>query len=273
MLPSNFSGSEVFAVTTPINTNGGKLSGFEINYQQPFTFLPGNGKNFGALVNYTFVKSKIAYAVSPTSMATITDDLINLSPNSFNATLYYDDGKFSARHSGSYRSGFLQAVPATNNNDVAGKNSTVNVDASMSYKVNKNLEFTLEAINLTNQANDQYISSQRNSSVVNHVTGREYMAGIRYKFCSQCAVAIRSRELAEVMRMGVFALAGKTPTFSSGFTPTGVSGRCKAAPTRASSPVKKQNTYGSLNVVQRIDLPYEILLVVRRFRHGGIHLF
>ena len=182
LLPSNFSGSEVFAVTTPINTNGGKLSGFEINYQQPFTFLPGNGKNFGALVNYTFVKSKIAYAVSPTSTATITDDLINLSPNSFNATLYYDDGKFSARLSGSYRSGFLQAVPAINNNDVAGKNSTVNVDASMSYKVNKNLEFTLEAVNLTNQANDQYISSQRNSSVVNHVTGREYMAGIRYKF-------------------------------------------------------------------------------------------
>ena len=49
--------------------------------------------------------------------------------------------------------------------------------------------------------------------------------------------------------------------------------RCKAALTRASSPVKKQNTYGSLIVVQRIDLPYEILIVVRRFRHGGIHFF
>ena len=182
LLPANFTGNEVFALTTPINTDGGKLSGFEINYQQPFTFLSGRGKNFGALLNYTQVKSKIAYLVSPTSSTTITDDLLNLSPKSYNATLYYDDGRFSARVSGSYRQSFVTRVPGQNNNDVEGKNSSLNVDASMSYKVNKNFEVTLEAVNLTNQANDQFISRLRNSSVVNSVTGREYLAGIRYKF-------------------------------------------------------------------------------------------
>jgi len=182
LLPSNFTGDEVFQVTTPINTNGGKLTGFEINYQQPFTFLPGWGKNFGTLLNYTQVKSKIEYLVSPTSSTTITDDLLNLSPKSWNATLYYDDGKFSARVSAAKRGGFLTRVPGQNNNDVEGKNGSLNVDASVSYKINDQLEVTLEGVNLTNEANDQFISRARNSSVVYNVTGREVLFGFRYKF-------------------------------------------------------------------------------------------
>jgi TonB-dependent receptor len=182
LLPANFTGEEVFQVTRPINTEGGKLSGFEINVQQPFTFLPGKLSNFGTLLNYTQVKSKIDYAVSPTSNAVIRDDLINLSPKSWNASLYYDDGVFSARVSASHRSAFITRVPGQNNNDVEGKNETTNVDLSVSYKVNKQLELTLEGVNLTNEANDQFISRARNSVVVYHKTGREYLIGARYKF-------------------------------------------------------------------------------------------
>ena len=182
LLPSNFNGSEVFQVTTPINTNGGALKGYEINYQQPFTFMGGWARNFGTLLNYTFVKSKIQYLVSPTSATTITDDLLNLSPKSYNATLYYDDGKFSARVSTSYRKSFLQRVPGQNNNDVEGKNSTTNVDASVSYKLTPQIDLTLEGVNLTNEANDQFISRARNSSVVYNKTGREFLVGVRAKF-------------------------------------------------------------------------------------------
>ena len=169
-------------MTTPINTNGGTLKGLELNFQQPFTFLPGMGKNFGVLLNYTMVDSKIEYLVSPTSSVTITDDLLNLSPRSWNATLYYDDGTFSGRLSASSRSDFLTRVPGQNNNDVEGKASSLNLDLSLSYKANKHLEYTLEGINLLNTPNDQFISRARNSSVVNNVTGREYMIGVRYKF-------------------------------------------------------------------------------------------
>jgi len=182
LLPSNFNGNEVFAVNTPINTNGGRLNGFEINYQQPFTFLPGIGKNFGTLLNYTVVQSKIDYATTATGGSYITDDLLNLSPTSWNATFYYDDGTFSGRISASARSSFLTRVPGQNNNDVEGKNGSVNVDFSMNYKVNKNLDVTLEATNLINTPNDQFISRARNSAVVYNVTGRELLIGARYKF-------------------------------------------------------------------------------------------
>ncbi len=182
LIPANFTGDEVFQVTTPVNTEGGKLTGFELNYQQPLTFLPGIGKNFGVLLNYTQVRSRIAYLISPTASATITDDLLNLSPKSYNGTLYYDDGRFSARVSGSFRSSYLTRVPGQNNNDVEGTNKSFNVDASVSYKWNDKLELTLEGVNLTNQANDQFISRARNSSVAYTVTGREVLAGFRYKF-------------------------------------------------------------------------------------------
>jgi len=182
LLPAGMTGDEVFAVTAPINTSGGRLSGFELNVQQPFSFLPGWGKNMGVLLNYTQVKSRIEYVVSPTSASTVTDNLVNLSPKSFNATLYYDDGVFSARVSGSQREAFLTRVPGQNNNDVEGKNKSFNVDLSVSYKVNDRLDLTLEGVNLTNQANDQFISNARDSVVVNNVTGREWVMGLRYKF-------------------------------------------------------------------------------------------
>jgi hypothetical protein len=40
------SASDVFIASTPVNSKGGMLRGFEINMQQPFSFLRGIGKNF-----------------------------------------------------------------------------------------------------------------------------------------------------------------------------------------------------------------------------------
>jgi iron complex outermembrane receptor protein len=182
LLPSNFTGDEVFQVTTPVNTQGGPLKGWEINYQQPFTFLPGIGRHFGVLLNYTRVQSTIEYLVSPTTTATVTDDLVGLSPKSWNATLFYDDGRFSARVSGAYRSAFLTRVPGQNNNDVEGTNESLNVDASISYKITPNFEVVFEGVNLTNEPTDQFISRARNSVVSHSYTGREYLVGVRAKF-------------------------------------------------------------------------------------------
>ena len=182
LLPSNFTGDEVFAVTTPINTKGGPLKGWEVNYQQPFTFLPGIGRHFGVLLNYTRVESTIEYLVSPTSTTTIKDELIGLSPKSWNATLYYDDGRFHARVSAAHRSAFLTRVPGQNNNDVEGTNESTNVDASISYQITPNFQVVLEGVNLTNEPVDQFISRARNSVVSHSYTGREYLVGIRAKF-------------------------------------------------------------------------------------------
>lgn len=183
LLPANFTGNELFLVTAPINTSGGPLKGFEISYQQPFRFLPGFLSNLGAILNFTLVDSKIEYVTSATNTALIRDDLVNLSPRSWNATLYYDDGRFSIRGSVAYRSDYLQRVPAQNvANDVEGKNSTLNVDASASFAINDHITLTAEAINLTDQYNDQFVDRDRNSPSVVHHTGRQFYIGARVRF-------------------------------------------------------------------------------------------
>jgi iron complex outermembrane recepter protein len=171
-----------FDITSPINTPGGPLKGFEINYQQPFSFLPGVWSGFGVLLNYTHVESEIKYAISPTSSLYVNADLVNLSPDAYNATLYFENKRFSARVSGSYRDRYLQTVPGRNGNDFEGKNETFNVDANMTYNVNDHLSVTLEGINLTDEYNDQFVDTAGDRASVYHHTGRQYFFGARYSF-------------------------------------------------------------------------------------------
>lgn len=159
----------------PVNTDGGDLDGFEISYQQPLTFLPGFLSNLGLLANYTYVDSQIEYPNGT------TNTLTNLSKRAYNATLYYEDDRFSARVSGTYRDGYLTEVPGRNGSAIEGVVDTFNVDASASYNVNDQLSLTLEGINLTDEVPTQYVGIY-NLVSVHHHTGRQFFAGFRYRF-------------------------------------------------------------------------------------------
>ncbi len=165
----------------PINTHGGSLKGFELSYQQPFRFLPGFWKNFGALLNYTYIESEIQYPSPGAPGGFVSAPLTGLSKEAWNATLYYEDRDFSARVSAAYRDGYLTRVPGQNGNSVEGTNSTLNIDASASYQIDDNFSITLEALNLTDEANDQYVDASNRPSVFHH-TGRQFFLGIRYTY-------------------------------------------------------------------------------------------
>jgi iron complex outermembrane recepter protein len=165
-----------------VNGPGGDLKGFEVGYQQPFTFLPGFWGNFGTQLNYTGVDSEITYinANSPTGFT--NDDLVGLSRSAFNATLYYETDKFGARVSAAYRDEYLTRVPGRENNDVEGTKEVTTIDMSARYTVIENLDLTLEGINLTDEYEDQYLDSVGNRLSYYHHTGRSYLVGARYKF-------------------------------------------------------------------------------------------
>ena len=172
-----------FQLTQALNTDGGPLQGFEISYQQPFTFLPAPFDGFGVQLNYTQVSSEIDYCSSVTCTTFVTDDLVNLSPRAYNATLYYEKDRLSARVSTSYREGYLQNVPGRNGNATEGKVETVNVDASASFKITEKLMVTVEALNLTDEFNHQWVGGDgRESTSVYHHTGRQIYMGFRYTF-------------------------------------------------------------------------------------------
>lgn len=176
--------STVFQLTAAVNTEGGPLKGFEISYQQPFTFLPGPFSNLGVQANYTRVQSEIDYCNDALCSTFVTDDLINLSPESYNLTFYYEDDKLSARLSGAVRDRYLQNVPGRNGNAIEGKKETFNLDASASYQLNDEVELTFEALNLTDEENHQFVGdgASRESTSVYHHTGRQYYVGARYRF-------------------------------------------------------------------------------------------
>lgn len=177
-----------WTVSVPVNTPGGDIKGAEVSFQQPFSFLPGWLSSFGTIVNYTYVTSNIKYvdtnAVPQPGVPQqyVDNTLLNLSKNAANATLYYDNGTWSARVSGSYRSPYLTAVPGNNLNDVEGTKQTINIDFASAWNITEQLQVSLEALNLTNQFQYQYVDSNGNRMNYYHQQGRDYLLGARYKF-------------------------------------------------------------------------------------------
>jgi iron complex outermembrane recepter protein len=175
--------------SVPSNTDGGDLKGFEINYQQPLSFLPGFFSHFGLLLNYTGVESEIEYLAPPVIVngvaqpqTTVTDDLTGLSKSAYNATLYWENEVVSTRVSAAYREEYLTTVPGRNNNNVEGTAETLSIDASASWSVTDSLDLTLEALNLTDEFQDQWVDSNGDRLSYYHHQGRQYLLGARYKF-------------------------------------------------------------------------------------------
>ena len=177
-----------FVFSVPLNTPGGDLTGYEFNYTQPFTFLPGLWSNLGLQLNYTWVDSQIQYLQSSGAAAQKTD-LTGLSKNAWNATLFYEGERFSARVSATTRDDYLIQVPGTEvgfnsaANGVHGQMGTTVVDASIHYKLTDRLDLTLEGSNLTNEAQESYVGNPSLSLPLEYIeTGRMYAIGLRYKF-------------------------------------------------------------------------------------------
>jgi TonB-dependent receptor len=179
---------QIWTINSITNGTGASLKGAEISIQAPFRFLPGFLANFGGIANATFVDSKAAYTVSGPAVVpggaliavNRTATLFGLSKRAFNGTLYYEDTKFSARVSASYRSGFLDATSGTGN-VFEGYNSSINVDASMRYRLTEQLELSLEGINLTDEYRDRFADVDANRNYEYNHFGRTILFGARFK--------------------------------------------------------------------------------------------
>lgn len=189
---------QLWTITRNVNGSGASLKGIELSVQAPFKFLPGFLSNFGAIANATFIDSTATYTVSgpivvaniappagnnaigPNVSATRTGTLFGLSKRSYNGTLYYEDKKFSARGSISYRGPYVDANSATGN-VFEGYSSTINVDASVRYRFTDWLEFSVEGVNLTDEYRYRYTDLDANRNYENNHFGRTILVGARVK--------------------------------------------------------------------------------------------
>ncbi|GFE83806.1 hypothetical protein GCM10011487_58060 [Steroidobacter agaridevorans] len=182
---------------------GGDIKGYELIYQQDLSFLPGVFSNLGVQFNYTHIDSELQYVIDPGTPAGAANPRpqivqagpwLGASPNSYNATVYYETEKWSARVSGAYRDGYVTQYPVASGscdpgvcdsplvNDFVGSEDTLNVDASMSYELNEAITLSLEALNLTNQADERWAYQDSPLVTQYRSTGRQYFAGVRLRF-------------------------------------------------------------------------------------------
>jgi iron complex outermembrane recepter protein len=134
----------VSTYTRQVNLNTAKLTGLELSAQSDFFFLPGALKNMGVVANLTLIDSETTNLVNGKNQKT---DIFGLSDVNANATLYYETAKYGGRVSANYRSDYLI--------DSGGFNATTYVDAAAFYQLTPRIRLSLDAINLTNEREEQ----------------------------------------------------------------------------------------------------------------------
>jgi len=184
---STASPSELFNFSRSNNTPGGPLSGIEVNVQLPFRFLPGFLSNFGALANFTRVRSNINYILQTNPVTgqptlAVTAPLVGLSPETASGTVYYEDDRFSIRSTVNYRSGYLTGIPGPVDSDANGAASSIFVDASASYNINKNIKLIAEVQNITNERNRLYTDTTRQDPLYTAYFGRTFALALNLQF-------------------------------------------------------------------------------------------
>ena len=193
----NFGGTDRSGYTLSTLRNGGDgyINGLEIAYSQSVegwveqAGLPAWLGGFGFQGNVNINDSEVtipAVGAVPQRKAPLTgsSDLI------YNASVYYEKYGLSARLAYQFRTEWGQSVgeyqvlngavvPVTNG-DVYWDDDE-ELDLSIRYAINENLEWTFDAVNLTDDAGVRY-GNDPGHPIEHETFGRRYIMGVRYNF-------------------------------------------------------------------------------------------
>jgi iron complex outermembrane recepter protein len=150
-----------YVLTVPVNSSG-HVSGIELAYEQPvFT-------NFGVSANYTYADGKEAGG----------GPLVGTSRETYNLGAYFENDTFNARVSYNYRSAFFSGLDRAT---AFSQDAVSSVSASLGYRVNDNLSFTLDGQNLNNPTL-RYYALNEDQPRSSYQSGRQYYLNARVKF-------------------------------------------------------------------------------------------
>ena len=164
---STLAGQDVFStytVSVPSNVDG-SVKGVELNYIQPI------GDNYGVAANYTFASGH----------ADGNKPLQGTSKTTANVSAFYEDKKFNARISYTYRSSFYAGVARADNFYQAG---TANLAFSLGYNFTDWMALSFDAMNLNNPKLSYYTKSDviGKQPYYFYTNGRQYYVNLRFKF-------------------------------------------------------------------------------------------
>ncbi|MES3023013.1 MAG: TonB-dependent receptor [Pseudomonadota bacterium] len=144
-----------YRINRPHNTTEGNLEGFELAYQQFYDKLPGLLGGLGLQANITYMDGGLTELDAATNKM-VTNTFAGMSKISYNVVGLYEMGPWSGRLAYNWRDKFV----AEYNYRGLGTNLIVapikTLDASISYKIGKDVTLSLDANNLMDSPYNDY---------------------------------------------------------------------------------------------------------------------
>ncbi|WP_158966413.1 TonB-dependent receptor [Paraglaciecola sp. L3A3] len=193
----NVEGEDLETIVTTQQTTEDTTSiyGVEMTATHAFNYLPGFLSNFGVKLSYNWADSDFEVEDGNFGSSTIIDpdtgsevgrvgivppaEIFGFSDTVISSQFYYQEGDFNAQLIYKYRSEYFQQYVSTPQN-LRYVGDTGVYEARVSYKLNKNLKVSLEAINLFDEPKRQFNPTPDNFSEIN-VYGPRIYAGFQYK--------------------------------------------------------------------------------------------
>ena len=179
-LPADAHPGILYDVTKSVNFSDAELYGFELGFNQPFTFFSGIFKSMGMQGNWTHVESDFEKEVGD-----FGNGFPGTSKNSFTGIFYYDKSNIGARVAYTYRSDYLRNLGtggAGRRAHTIYSNAFGQLDSRLSYSIlNKKMQFSVSASNLLGGGRRQYMGVPSNFYGYTS-RGVSWKLGVRYKF-------------------------------------------------------------------------------------------
>ncbi|VAV98065.1 TonB-dependent receptor [hydrothermal vent metagenome] len=190
-------GQPLQALVTTQDTIGdpSTIYGFEFTASHRLSYLPKPLDGLGFKVSYNYASSNFEFEDAQFGASqvfgangTLVDrvgivppaEIFGLSKHVLSAQVYYQIAGFDFQGVYKYRSSYFQQFISSPGNLRFIGNTGV-FEARLSYKLTKNIRFTIEGINLFNEPRRQFNPTRENISEVN-VYGPRYFAGVKFKF-------------------------------------------------------------------------------------------
>ena len=141
------------SLRTSSNAGSAEVRGWEFNYQQQFTFLPGPLKGLGLAANYTTIETEGNFGEATTRR---TGEVPGFVPRTTNVSLFWRHRGFSSTLLYSSTSGYLTNFSATS----AARNRYLFareiVNLGLAYQLRPEVSLTCDVSNLFNEPMSSY---------------------------------------------------------------------------------------------------------------------
>lgn len=166
----------------PVNGQGGYIQGFEVLYQQAFSFLPAPFDGLGVYANYSYTDSDITAPENDNTIGNIP--LPGLSKHVGNLSFYYSKNGFEARIAGRYRSSNATELGDTDRILITSDETVVDFQTSYAFPQGSpmsGIELLFQANNLTDEPFETYYGDPARQGRY-ETFGRRFFLGATYRF-------------------------------------------------------------------------------------------